>query len=268
MPYVLKASGEVEPFSKDKVLTSIQRAGIPKSLWADALVHVESKIYNNIPTSEIYQHIEEFLEKSPNPNYKSRYSLKRAIMDLGPTGYPFEHYVAEIFKALGFETKVGQILTGRCISHEVDIIATKGQEKIFVECKFHNEPGTRSDVHVSLYTKSRFDDIAEKYNFTSAYLVTNTKITSDALSYALCENIKVIGWSYPEGGSLRDLIEKYKLFPVTQISTLSLSDKQRITSEGIVLAKFLCQNPKTIPLDIPKERSDRILREAQIVCAL
>lgn len=266
---VVKASGEVEPFSKEKVLSSIKRAGIPKSFWIEVFAHVQSKLYNNIPTSVIYKHIEEFLEKGPNPYYKSKYSLKKSIMDFGPTGFPFEYYVAEIFKKLGFVTKVGQTLTGKCVSHEVDIIATKGSRKVFVECKFHNEPGIRSDVHVSLYTKARFDDLSQKYSFTEAYLVTNTKITSDALSYALCENIKVISWSYPEGEGLRDLIEKYKLFPITQITSLSFSEKQELMAKGIVLIKSLCEHPELLQtISFPKEKLDRILREAQLVCAL
>ena len=71
-------------------------------------------------------------------------------------------------------------------------------KKYMIEAKFHNALGTRSDVHVSLYTKARFDDVSEKYNFDQAWLVTNTKVTKDALDYALCVDMKVISWNYPE----------------------------------------------------------------------
>jgi hypothetical protein len=81
--------------------------------------------------------------------------------------------------------------------------------------------GIHTDVHVSLYTKARFDDLKDKYQFDQAWLFTNTKITPDALAYALCVNMGVTGWSYPQNESLRDLIEKHRLYPVTLLSTLS-----------------------------------------------
>src|SRR3989344_4923620 len=164
MVNVVKASGQKEPFSEIKVRNSIRRAGIPKDLQEEVLTHVKTKIYENIHTSEIYKHITEFLEASPQPFNKTKYTLKQAIMDLGPTGYPFEDYVAEILKSEGYQTHVRQILEGQCVSHEVDIIAQKDDKKILIEAKFHNSPGTRSDVHVSLYTKARFDDLKDSYN--------------------------------------------------------------------------------------------------------
>ncbi|KKR71461.1 MAG: ATP-cone domain protein, partial [Candidatus Levybacteria bacterium GW2011_GWC2_40_7] len=97
----------------------------------------KGNIYSGITTSDIYNHITDFLAQSKYPFAKSQYSLKRAIMDLGPTGYPFEDYVAEILKTQGFKTKTRSLLMGKCVTHEVDIIAEKGKEKLLVECKFH-----------------------------------------------------------------------------------------------------------------------------------
>ncbi len=269
MPLVLKADGTEEEFSEEKLIASIKRAGIPLTLQNQVLDHVKKRIYDNVPTSEIYQHIEEFLGKAEEPFARSRYSLKRAIMELGPTGFPFEVYVSEILKAAGFQTEVDLHLIGRCVSHEVDVVAKNGSEKIMVECKFHNKPGTKSEVHVSLYTKARFDDLAQKHNFSHALLVTNTKITSDALSYAQCENVQVMSWSYPEGESLRDLVEKYKLFPITQLSLLSLSQKQELFAKDIVLIKQLCSNPTLLDqISIPGNKKDEIVKEATSVCNL
>lgn len=197
MVNVVKATGEKEPFSEEKVLLSIQRAGIPKNLAPQVISHIKEKLYENIPTYEIYKHITEFLGKSESPYNRTRYSLKQAIMDLGPTGYPFEDYISEILKLEGYKTEIRQILQGKCISHEIDIIAEKNGIRSMIECKFHNMPGTKSQVHVSLYTKARFDDLKDKHNLQEAWLVTNTKITKDALSYALCSNMKVIAWDYP-----------------------------------------------------------------------
>lgn len=266
MPNVLKATGQIEPFNEEKLRFSIQRAGIPTDLRESVLAHVKSKLYDKIPTGEIYKHVTEFLEKSPNPFYQTKYSLKQAIMDLGPTGYPFEDYVSEILKMEGYDTQLRQILQGKCISHEIDLIVKKDNLSSMVECKFHNMPGTRSQVHVSLYTKARFDDIKEKHNLTDAWIITNTKITPDALSYAICSNMKVISWDYPENGSFRDLIEKYKLYPITTLTCISQNQKQLLAGNHVVLAKDVCKNPAALDiLGLPNDKKNSIVSECQFV---
>ena len=263
---VLKAGGSIEPFNEDKLRLSIQRAGVSSDLRESVLTHVKSKLYDQIPTREIYKHVIEFLGNSTYPFSKAKYSLKQAIMDLGPTGYPFEDYISEILKMEGYETQVRQILTGKCISHEIDLIVTKNNISSMVECKFHNSPGTHSQVHVSLYTKARFDDIKEKHNLADAWLVTNTKITQDGLNYAICSNMKVISWDYPENGSFRDLIEKYKLHPITVLTSLSQNQKQLLTANHVVLAKDVCKNPSSLDvLGLPNDKKNSILSECQFV---
>ena len=196
MVKVLKATGEKQDFSEDKIIDSIKRAGIPENLQTKVLSHVKSKLYENIPTNEVYHHITEFIKKEPGLNLK--YSLKQAIMEFGPTGHPFEDLVSAILQTGGFQTQVRTILMGKCVSHEIDVIAEKGNEKLMVEAKFHNAPGIHTDVHVSLYTKARFDDLKDKYEFTQPWLFTNTKITPDALAFALCVGMDVTGWNYPQ----------------------------------------------------------------------
>ena len=265
---VLKEDGTEEEFSEEKLLTGIRRAGIPKNLQEELVSHVKQRLYDRIPTHEIYRHVGEYLGKS-EPIFQAKYSLKRAIMEIGPTGFPFEIYISEVLKALGYETEVGVILRGKCVNHEVDVIAKKPDKKVFVECKYHNKPGIRSDVHVALYTKARFDDLKAKHNFSEALLVTNTKITTDALDYANCENINVIGWNYPESEGLRDLVEKYKLFPITQFPIISFSEKTKLLEKNIVLAKQICQNPSILnDVEIDPNKKEKIIKEAELICSL
>jgi len=266
MVNVIKATGEKEPFSEDKVKISIQRAGIADELETQVVEHVKSKLYENIPTSEIYHHITEFLEKSSSYS-KAKYSLKQAIMDLGPTGYPFEDFVSEILKEDGYTTKTRSLLSGKCVTHEIDVVAQKGNKRIMVEAKFHNEPGIRTDVHVALYTKARFGDLKDKYNFSEAWVVTNTKVTSDALAYALCENLKVISWSYPEKEGLRDLIERFNLHPITVLTTLSDNQKQQLLENHIVLCKEIMEQPQVLDLiGILIDKKKGVLEEIKAVC--
>lgn len=269
MVNVLKSDRSLEPFSEEKLLSSIRRAGIPDSLDNQILDHVKSKLYDNIPTSEIYSHIQEYFGTSNDYTSESKYSLKKALIELGPTGFPFEKYIAEILKAEGYTTQVGQVLLGKCVNHEVDVIATKDEEKLMIECKFHNKLGIKSDLHVSLYTKARFDDLKEKHGFTKAMLVTNTKITLDALAYADCEGLRVLSWGLPEGKSLQNLIEKYQLYPITQLSFLTLVEKQELLTKDVVLISQLCKNPDVLDeITIPKDKRDEVMRQALAVCRL
>jgi hypothetical protein len=265
---VINAVGEKEPFNEDKLLTSTKRAGVPNDLQKELVSEVKKNLYENIPTSEIYRNVTGFLGKS-SPYARAKYSLKQAIMDLGPTGYPFEDFVSEILKKEGYVTQVRQLLTGKCVNHEVDIVARKQDEKVMIEAKFHNSSGTRTDVHVSLYTKARFDDVKEKYSMTHAWIVTNTKVTSDGLAYALCENMRVISWSYPNGGSIRDLVEKYQLHPLTVLTSLSQGQKQQLLQDHVVLVKELLDNPTSLNmLSLNPQQKDQVINEAKNLFSL
>lgn len=269
MIQVVKASGEKESFSEEKVRASIQRAGIPEELQKQVLTHIKDKLYENIKTSEIYHHITEFLGRSQNPYTKSKYSLKQAIMDLGPTGYPFEDFVAEILKAGGYQTQVRTVLAGKCVSHEIDVVAKKETHKIIVEVKFHNMPGTKTGIHEALYTKARFNDIVEKNDVNQVWLVTNTKISQDAITYGVCMGMKVVSWNYPEGESLRDLIENARLHPITALTTLSQNQKQQLLGNSIVLCKNICEQPAVLDqLGISEDLKHDIISEAKFVCSL
>lgn len=269
MSTVVKASGEKEPFSEEKVRLSIRRAGVSNELEEQVLAHIKNKLYENIKTSEIYHHVLEFLGQSQKPYAKAKYSLKQAIMDLGPTGYPFEDFVAEILKTNGYQTQVRVILAGKCVTHEIDVIAKKETHKVIIEAKFHNMPGTKTGIHEALYTKARFNDVLEKNDFNQVWLVTNTKISQDAITYGVCMGMKVISWNYPEGESLRDLIEQTKLHPITALTTLSQNQKQQLLGNSIVLCKNICEQPAVLDqLGISEDLKHNIISEAQFVCRL
>ncbi|MEK7186401.1 MAG: ATP cone domain-containing protein, partial [Patescibacteria group bacterium] len=77
MVNVVKATGETEPFSEIKIRSSIKRAGIPQKIQEEVVEHIKSKLYENIPTKEIYRHILEFLGQSSHPFNGTKYNLKQ-----------------------------------------------------------------------------------------------------------------------------------------------------------------------------------------------
>ncbi len=267
---IVKASGEKQPFSEEKLLHSIRRSGIPEALFNDVINHIKSRLHENMTTAEIYYHIGEFLGQSPHPYTKARYSLKQAIMELGPTGYPFENFLADILEHMQYKTKLRTMVSGRCVTHEIDVIAEKHTvipNKIMIEAKFHNQVGIHTNIHVALYTKARFDDVKDKNGFTEAWLVTNTKASVDAIAYANCVRMNLVSWSYPEGDSLRDWVERYHMYPITVLTTLSSSQKQQLLEKGIILAEDICKNHNQLKmLNLPKHKVEEIIKEVEFVC--
>lgn len=233
---VLKASGETEPFSEEKVSFSLQRAGADNDLIAKILTHVKGELYEGISTQKIYAHIFDLLRHEKAP-LLSRYNLKEAIMQLGPTGFPFERFVAGILAVNGYQVEVDKIVQGKCVDHEIDVVAQKDEKQFMVECKYHNKPGTKTDIKAALYVYARFLDV--QTSFQEGWLVTNTKATIEACDYAHCVGLKLISWDWPPGESLRDLIERSGLYPITALDSLSRDEKQRFLNQGIVFQKDL-----------------------------
>ncbi len=264
---VLKAVNQKEPYNEEKIRTSLSRAGVPSDLQSEVVSHINKRVYEDIPTQHIYNEVRDYLGKSAYPYTKSLYGLKQAIMDLGPTGYPFEDFVSQILITLGYTTEVRQILRGKCIQHEIDVIAKKENAVAMIEAKFHNALGTRSDVHVPMYTKARFDDVKEQYRLTEAWVITNTKTTSEAIAYAECVGMKIVSWSYPTGKSLRELIESAGLHPITLLTTLSNNDKVQLLQNHVVRCKTIHENPALLDaLPLSDAQKLQVMSEIDFVC--
>jgi hypothetical protein len=260
--YIIKATGEREEFNPQKLRDSLARAGAGEGAITNIVNQIENELKDGASTRDIYRHAFELLGKEETPA-AARYSLRRAVMELGPTGFPFEQFVAEIFRTKGYETTTDFIAKGECAEHEIDIVAWKKDELIFVEAKFHNELGIKSDLKIALYIKARWDDLKDReFDFdelnptssaqnglrgarkmTEGWLVTNTKFSESAVKYAKCRNMKLVGWNYPEQGNLQDLIEEAHLHPITCLNSSTPSDERLLMQAGIVLCKQARENP-------------------------
>ena len=211
---ITKANGKQELFSVEKLRSSLLRSGATDEAVDDVLKHIEPELRDGMTTTDIYKHAFNCLHQWKKP-VAMRYSLRRAVMELGPTGFPFEKFIAEYFKDKGYEVLTDQEVLGACVPHEVDVVAWNNNKLIMAEAKFHNELGIKSDLKVVLYVKARFDDLKENvFNYgnknrklTDGWLITNTKFSSTAIHYGVCQKLTMIGWNYPEHGNLQDMIE-------------------------------------------------------------
>ncbi len=231
---VIKATGEVEPFSDKKVIDSLLRAGASLPLAQKIVAEIEPHLYQNIASFDVYDWVMKCLKKEQK-DLAARYNLKQAIMELGPTGYPFEKYIAEVLRAENHQVEINRIIQGKCVAHEIDIVA-KNTQTYMIECKFHNQAGGRTDVKVALYTYARFLDVKAK-GFDIPWLITNTKVTQEVKTYALCVGMRVTSWDYPDGESLRELIDKSGMHPITASTSLSADQKQALIDKGVVFYK-------------------------------
>ncbi len=267
---VVKQSGEREEYNEEKVRRSMNRVGVPENLKPEVLAHIRQKFQNSeISTDDIFRHILEYLE--PRDRKSSlRFNLREAIFQLGPTGFPFEQYLANIFRTMGYKVSTDNIMTGDCVRHEVDLLLEKDGHREIVEVKFHNHHVVKTDVQVALYTYARFLDVKEKNKIDNVWLVTNTKLTTDAISYANCKGMPVIAWNYPEKGNLQDLVEEPSMYPITLLNSLSEQEKRRLIEKNIVLCTDLLSK-STQELADPLLRNDSLQRakeDAQLVCPL
>lgn len=268
--FVVKKSGEKEEYSEEKVRRTMNRVGVPDDLKPEILSHIQQKFEKNeMTTDDVFHHIMEFLE--PRDRKSSlRLNLRQAIFELGPTGYPFEKYLSKIFENMGYNVETNVIMNGDCVRHEIDLLIEKDGHREIVEVKFHNHHAVKSDVQTSLYTYARFLDVKEKNNISNVWLVTNTKLSEDAINYSNCKGMPVVAWNYPEKGNLQDLVEEPHLYPVTLLNSLSESEKQRLIEKDIVLCTdFITKSddelsdPLLRPDSLQKARDD-----AKLVCPL
>ena len=273
---VVKADGTTELFEEQKLIESLQNSGGSPELIEKILGHVGREIRDGMKTSEIYKHAFHLLRKHSMPA-AVKYSLRRALSELGPDGFPFERYISKIFESWGYETLTDQTVFGGCVAHEVDVVAWNREKLIMVEAKFHNEFILKSDLKVVLYIKARFDDLKENtYNYggttrklTEGWLVTNTKFTDQAVKYGECQGLKMIGWNYPAHGNLQDIIEELRLHPFTCLTSLSNVHKKMLLAKGIVLCKDLIDHPNLLKeIGMPINEAQKVYDEAKEVCGV
>ena len=269
MPVLItKSDGSTETFEAEKLVRSLRRSGADEATAERIRREIEKELRPNITTSEIYSRAFARLS-SEKHGPAARYSLKRAMLDFGPSGFPFEAFVAEIYRAEGYQASVDRIIKGNCVEHEVDVVATKGSDSFYVEAKFHNSPAFKADLKVVLYVQARIEDIvAAGHPEAKGLVVTNTKFTDMAKRYAECRLLGLLAWDYPQGATLHDRIERAGLYPVTALTTLSKREKTALLNEKIVLCNTLEKHRDTLErLGVAGAKAEIVFQEVRALCS-
>jgi len=273
---ITKSSGVSEDFNIHKLVNSLVRSGAPEAVASAIAQEVASRVAPSEHTRHIYRMAKKLLRQHNKAN-SMRYAIKRAIYSLGPTGYPFEKYFGRILSAYGYSVEVNRMIKGYCVTHEVDVLASKDNRRCVIECKHHAGGEKPADVKIALYVNARFNDIRKAFELSSeknshvteGWLVTNTRCSSDAIKYAACEGLKIVSWRYPEKESLEAMIEDKSLYPVTILPSATRNAVQTLFSVGIILADDIANMDEQTFLrrsGLDRGAALAIMKEAKELC--
>lgn len=273
--HIVKGDGTREVFELEKLEHSLRRSGAPADVTGRVAEEIAATLKEGMTTTDIYRRAFKRLHKEEKM-LAARYSMRRALLDMGPTGFPFEDYFCELMRAKGYTTTVRQMLQGRCSEHEVDVVLKKAGTTIGAELKFHNTPGFKTDLKTALYVRARFTDIEdyasdyeERCAISEGWLVTNTKFTSRAIRYSECAGIKLLGWSYPKQGNLSDIIRETGLYPITVLTSLTKKEEANLLANQVTLCRDVTGDPNAlVRAGIPKKKHAEIISESTMLCSV
>lgn len=273
---ITKHSGDIVAFDVEKLIYSLRHSKANEELVQQIVKQVKAELYDGITTKQVYQMAFKIL-KGKSRVSASRYKLKKAIMELGPTGFPFEKFVGKILEQEGFQTEIGIIVKGYCVQHEIDVAALKDNKHYMIECKYHSAQGRFCNVKIPLYIQSRFLDVEKQWKkqpghqrkFHQGWVYTNTRLTTDAIQYGTCIGLGLVSWDYPKDNCLKYRIDKSGLHPLTVLTALTKAEKTKLLDKGIVLCKELHQNPSLLEqIGISKSRHKNILEDSRELCKI
>ncbi len=273
---VKKANGDEQLFDMEKLVRSLRNAGADDFVIEKVTQNIKNWIFDGVTTKKIYDRAFRQM-RSIKALTAARYRLKQAMLEMGPTGYPFEKLCGSVFETFGHSVETGIVVEGCCITHEMDVIATGNKEQSLCECKYSVDQGKRVGIQVPLYVKSRVEDIVNKRKTMTEYqgfsfktwVITNTRFSEDSVDYAQCAGINLLSWDFPFGNGLKELIEKNRLFPITVLINLTKKEKATLLEKGIVLCRQILENKEVLrEFNMTAERSKKLVMEIEDICGL
>ena len=272
---IIKADGDSEYFKVEKLRRSLRRAGATADEVNSIVAEIIAEIYDGISTQEIYRRAFALLRENEIA-IAARYSLRRALFSLGPTGFPFEKFLGKLFQYEGYKTQTGITIQGNCALHEIDIAAYHATHSFVGEAKFHARPGMKTDLQVAMYSYARLLDLennkicAESIcGIKEFWLITNTKFTLAAERYGECVGLKLLSWDYPRRDNLHDRIQRVGIYPITALQSLSMSQVSTLIEYNIIICKDLVDNPAILRhLHLSPRKHEAVIKEAYDICTL
>ena len=271
-PTIVKADRTVEPFDERRLVSSLVRAGTGVHTAERIASHIATTIVPGTSSKEVYGRAFALLRKEGGRPVAARYALRRALLEFGPSGHPFEDFISHLFRSEGWSVETRKLIKGKCVTHEVAFYASHAADNTYLaaELKYHNDPGYKTDLKIALYVKSRFDDIfscdpaVRSCPIDRGLLVTNTKFTSEAIAYAMCAGVELLGWSFPEGENLFVRMCRARVYPITTLTGLSTAEKRLLVGQGTIAVDMLLSDRTRLDtLHLQPAKVGEVLAEAR-----
>ncbi len=276
LPVIVKADGSKESFDPTRLVLSLRRAGAGAYTAERIAALITETVAPGTSSREIYARAFSLLRKEARP-VAARYRLRGALFELGPTGHPFEDFISHLYRAEGWSVETRKMIRGKCVTHEVDFYASHPGQNTFLaaELKYHNDPNYKSDLKTALYVKSRFDDIfscdpkVRACPIDRGILITNTKFTSEAIAYAECAGVELLGWGYPLHDTLFMRMSRARVYPITSLTGLSRAEKNLLIAAGTIAVDEVLRDKRRLDvLHLSPERVGELLAEAEGLLSL
>lgn len=269
---VVKADGVSEPFNREKVLKTCLKLCGSVELAEKVSRRVEEQVYDGISTREILSAIFRIMAEY-KPAMAHRVDL-RTSLSLLRSKPDFENFISQIFRNLGYEVVRNIVVQGFCIEHEVDVLASRNDERIYVEAKHHMNPHMYVKLDAVEKVWATILDIREGYekglntlNISKPLVATNTKFTNHAYRYAKCRGIDLLGWGVTDGMDLEKCIVEFKLYPVTILKGFDLHILYKVIDRGYVTVKQLADltASRLLEADLPVDSANLLVERAREV---
>jgi hypothetical protein len=266
---IVKKTGQKELFLPEKLCDSIIKVGASDELAQQVCSIVSESVRSGVSTDKIFTTTRKYL-KDFDPKIAALYALERGLSALGPSGFIFEQYVAALFQEMNYDVQTNVYMEGEGVTHEIDVLAEKGNTVFVIEAKYRNEYQTKTHINQVMYADARLQDVkrqaVKKGDMREYYMwvVTNTRFTDNAINYVEYRDIQLMGWDYPKYINLKKIVSDRKLYPVTILPSITHKALKGLAADGIILVKSLCEMTS---LDFQKyyklsrTLSDKLVRE-------
>jgi hypothetical protein len=268
---VRKYNGELIPFNPHSLKLSLTKSGASDKEVTQVYDKICEEMYDGISTRILYEKAFTYLKEFRSV-YAAKYSLKKALRDLGPTGFYFEKWVCALFNNMQYQSINGQVLQGHAVTHEIDVLAVKDNECIIAECKLRNDVDAKISVTTPMYFLSRLKDVSQieykyfgkKRHVSNGWLVTNAYFTKDAIDFGNYYGLQMLSWDYPTGKSIKNLTDDGGLYPITCLTEITSNQKMALLNQNIILVQSLLEHENVIDTIIRNQpQKTAVLAEAR-----
>ncbi|MBI2476584.1 hypothetical protein HYV72_00260, partial [Candidatus Uhrbacteria bacterium] len=103
---IIKSDGKLANFDEARLARALDRARVDKAIAQEIMRDITKLVRPGTSTQLIHDRVLHALEEH-DLTAAARFNLKHAMLNLGPSGFPFEQYFARLMQAYGWHTQVG-----------------------------------------------------------------------------------------------------------------------------------------------------------------